>query len=223
MFICTTLGLLLVVIFTIAFHKISACYIHGTDSGECQSPEKFAFEIPFCQDMVTYNACVPKYNSLYPDHTVANKDRWIKNTFNRTVEQRMLHETNETLKDLGINELGEEGEVVQRYYENEGCSRKLIAIRLYCHIVVEDFYLHSNVIVYLYACIYPTDCINAYKAFYCWSNFPRCNSEGMSLIMCRSVCENFYKACKYAEDLHRCGPSEYHNGKGISIIMNNWI
>jgi hypothetical protein len=40
------------------------------------------------------------------------------------------------------------------------------------------------------------DCQNAYKNYLCWLNFPRCNDESESLIMCRSVCENYFKSCK---------------------------
>ena len=40
------------------------------------------------------------------------------------------------------------------------------------------------------------DCQNAYKNYFCWLNFPRCNADGESLIMCRSVCNNYFKSCK---------------------------
>ena len=32
-------------------------------------------------------------------------------------------------------------------------------------------------------------------------NFPRCDDEGKSLMMCRSACENFFKACEYPPEL----------------------
>jgi hypothetical protein len=38
-------------------------------------------------------------------------------------------------------------------------------------------------------------CQNAFKNFACFLNFPRCDNEKKSLVMCRSVCENFFKAC----------------------------
>ena len=34
------------------------------------------------------------------------------------------------------------------------------------------------------------DCLNSFKNFMCWYNFPRCSPLGVSLVMCRSVCEN---------------------------------
>eukprot|EP01029_Cantina_marsupialis_P027586 TRINITY_DN773059_c0_g1_i1.p1 TRINITY_DN773059_c0_g1~~TRINITY_DN773059_c0_g1_i1.p1 ORF type:complete len:239 (-),score=34.60 TRINITY_DN773059_c0_g1_i1:80-796(-) len=55
------------------------------------------------------------------------------------------------------------------------------------------------------------DCINAYKNWFCWSNFPRCDDEDQSLLLCESVCENFYATCDYVDEMMRCGPSQYHN------------
>lgn len=40
-----------------------------------------------------------------------------------------------------------------------------------------------------------TDCQNAFKNYMCYLNFPRCDDEERSLILCRTVCENFVKAC----------------------------
>lgn len=31
-------------------------------------------------------------------------------------------------------------------------------------------------------------------------------------MLCRSVCENYAKACKLSNDLKRCGPTKYQNG-----------
>ena len=35
----------------------------------------------------------------------------------------------------------------------------------------------------------------------------------MSLLMCRSVCENFFRACKYADFLVRCYDPEFYGAK----------
>ena len=32
------------------------------------------------------------------------------------------------------------------------------------------------------------DCRNAYKNYFCWINFPRCDAYGQSQMMCRSAC-----------------------------------
>ena len=100
----------------------------------------------------------------------------------------------------GINEFGEEADVVARFTDNP-------------------------------------DCENAFKNFMCWLNFPRCDEEDRSLILCRSVCENFFQACKvrkgcalqrssdvpdvaamlvpaqYSSDMYRCGAPEYYGGE----------
>ena len=192
------------------------CFIQGQDSGECQEPEEFKADMEFCGNVVTYRACVPKENPLWPKHDVFNKDKSI-------VDERIRHETNETLMDEGINELGEEGEVEVRFFEND-------------------------------------DCIDAFKNYFCWLNFPRCDDEQNSLIMCRSACENLMEACnvrvclklracvcvractcpltdarfpccllasrslaltcaalQYATDLHRCGPPEFFGGAEAEV------
>ena len=56
------------------------------------------------------------------------------------------------------------------------------------------------------------DCVRAFKNYFCWMNFPRCDQEGKSLVMCRSACENLHIACNYEQDLWRCGDPEYFYG-----------
>lgn len=51
------------------------------------------------------------------------------------------------------------------------------------------------------------DCKNAYKNFMCWSNFPRCDDNGQSLILCESVCENYQKSCGVRTRTLRCDGS----------------
>ena len=38
------------------------------------------------------------------------------------------------------------------------------------------------------------DCMAAFKNFLCWYNFPRCSPLDVSLVMCRSVCDNMMTA-----------------------------
>lgn len=63
------------------------------------------------------------------------------------------------LRCAGINELGEEGEVEVRFFDNP-------------------------------------DCQEAFRNYFCWLNFPRCDDEDESLILCRSTCENLMEACE---------------------------
>lgn len=135
------------------------CFIQGHDSGECLEPEEFRADMEFCGNVVAYRACVPKENPLWPKHDVFHKDKWVAEMYSHIVSERVRHETNETLQDAGVNELGEEGEVEIRFFENP-------------------------------------DCQNAFKNYFCWLNFPRCDSEDASLILCRSACENLMDACE---------------------------
>lgn len=56
------------------------------------------------------------------------------------------------------------------------------------------------------------ECEQAYKNFFCWINFPRCDEVDASLILCRSVCENFFDACEYDSDMWRCGDPAFYGG-----------
>mmetsp|Transcript_117 Transcript_117/g.281 ORF Transcript_117/g.281 Transcript_117/m.281 type:complete len:317 (+) Transcript_117:50-1000(+) len=166
----------------------AACELQGYDSGECRDPEDFAGEMPFCASVVNYRACVPRYQGArvtrWRGHTARAKDQWVEMAFNREWDIRKSAETNVTLQELGIDETGNEGEVTMRFYaENE-----------------EDPWNFVN------------DCAQAYLNLFCWMNFPRCDEEDRSLIMCRSACENYFKSCGYPKDMWRCGQSDLVNG-----------
>lgn len=45
---------------------------------------------------------------------------------------------------------------------------------------------------------------DAYKQYFCWVNFPRCDEFEETLPMCQSVCENFFRVCGFDEDLWMC-------------------
>ncbi len=85
-------------------------------------------------------------------------------------------EVNKTLKALAINEYGDSGRIIKRFYKK-------------------------------------MDCMEAYRAYFCWINFLRCDiNRDLTLPTCRSACVNFFKSCGYARDLWRCGKSKYFNG-----------
>lgn len=65
------------------------------------------------------------------------------------------------------------------------------------------------------------DCRNAYKNYFCWANFPRCDDYEQSLMTCRSSCENFFRVCGYEKDLWRCGESKYFNGYAPEVSKQN--
>ena len=92
-----------------------------------------------------------------------------------------MYQKNTTLDDLEINELGEEGFMTKRMWNRDTTSPR------------EDV----------------TDCEMSFSQFMCYLNFPRCDTEGRSLILCRSVCENYLNACGYQRDLWRCGDPRF--------------
>lgn len=57
------------------------------------------------------------------------------------------------------------------------------------------------------------DCRTAFKNYFCWINFPRCDMKrDESLSTCRSACENYFISCGLDKDIWRCGPSKFFNG-----------
>ena len=48
------------------------------------------------------------------------------------------------------------------------------------------------------------DCQDAYAAYVCWLNFPRCDEFQESLPICQSACENMFRVCGFEKDLWRC-------------------
>lgn len=130
---------------------------------------------------------------------MTQKDEFINLWYNRIVAERLRHESNRTLEEEGLNELGEGGWIVQRFHEDVGDPAM--------------------------------DCMNAFKKYFCYLNFPRCDKEDESLVshifwltksrlirlidcqaMCRSACENLHISCGYEKDLWRCGEPEYYYG-----------
>lgn len=53
-------------------------------------------------------------------------------------------------------------------------------------------------------------CQTAFTRYMCYMNFPRCDATGASLLMCQSVCENFFTACNFPKSMWRCGPLKYN-------------
>lgn len=173
---------------------VQGCRISGTDSGECRTyDENYPF-MPFCSKYVKYTACVPQFDPVWPNHTLTQKDAWVQRQATAIIQERKRHERNETLKDEGVNELGEEGEVTQRFWNGDEEDPDGIE-----HAAGREGTPR-------------TDCELSYERFMCYVNFPRCDEEEKSLILCRSVCENYFRSCKYDQDLWRCGPTKWLNG-----------
>jgi hypothetical protein len=67
------------------------------------------------------------------------------------------------------------------------------------------------------------DCANAFRNVMCWLNFPRCDDSGASLAMCRSACENYFKACRYPLDMWRCYEPRFYGGSAAEGTQNDAI
>jgi hypothetical protein len=66
------------------------------------------------------------------------------------------------------------------------------------------------------------DCRNAFKNYFCWINFPRCDlKRDESLSTCRSACENYFISCGLDRDIWRCGPSKFYNGYSPEVPSVN--
>lgn len=186
----------------------AACYIAGTDSGSCyqvyeenDGTRTNVFDEGcndgqcnlFCGEILSpmESICVPRLDPTFSNHTYQNKDAWVEDMFYRITNERKALEMNVTLQSLGVNEYGEEGEVVQRFWNGD----------------VED--PNGELFAAEEGGTEVTDCEKAFKNYICYMNFPRCDAEKNSLIMCRSVCENYMNACGIPDWLYRCGEAKY--------------
>lgn len=151
-----------------------------------EEPEYRRIEMPFCGSVVSYPACVPEQKPVEPDRKFHRDGRWVNHT--TLTKDKWVQST---VKEMIKYRLGLE---INKTLLNKG----------------EDEYgvvggieprFHRN-----------ADCRNAYKNYFCWINFPRCDGYEQSLMTCRSSCENFFRVCGYERDLWRCGPSKYFNG-----------
>ncbi|KAI9994816.1 hypothetical protein PInf_011651 [Phytophthora infestans] len=159
--------------------------LDGADTGECMEPTDFDLLLPFCKAVIPYTACLPRYQSLWYNHSALSKDRFVEQMFTKLVSQRKIYETSSAMADDDTDEWGGTKAITPRFTDNP-------------------------------------DCENAFRNYFCWLNFPRCDTEGRSLLLCRSVCENFMTACQYSSDLWRCGDPKYVNAREAEI-SSTWV
>lgn len=165
--------------------SLDACMLAGSDTGVCTEPTDFDLLLPFCKAVIPYTACLPRYQSLWYNHSALSKDRYVEQMFNKLLIQRKIYETNTSMADDDTDEWGGRRSITPRFTDNP-------------------------------------DCENAFRNYFCWLNFPRCDAGGRSLLLCRSVCENFMTACQYSSDLWRCGDPKYVNARSAEI-STTWI
>mmetsp|Transcript_7136 Transcript_7136/g.10626 ORF Transcript_7136/g.10626 Transcript_7136/m.10626 type:complete len:262 (-) Transcript_7136:138-923(-) len=169
---------------------VSTCNIWGTDSGECSElPLDKIWRLsnmPFCGSVVLYPTCLPKFQTLPPSREYPF-GRWFNHTVltkDKWVEYEAKEHVKYRMRLERNNSLRERG-------VNEHGDPVVIRRRFWHH----------------------EDCRNAYKNYFCWINFPRCDmNRDESMATCRSACENYFISCGLDRDIWRCGPSMYFNG-----------
>jgi hypothetical protein len=190
-----------------------ACLIAGTDSGTCynvfeenQGVETNVFDEGcndgqcnlFCGEILSpmRSICVPRLDAAFSNHTYQNKDAWVEDMFRRITDERKALEMNATMMELGVTEYGDEGETEVRFWNWDYEDPDGIKFS------AQDGGTEI------------TDCEKSFRRYMCYLNFPRCDAEKNSLIMCRSVCENYMRACQIPSYLHRCGDALYMYDSG---------
>uniref|UniRef100_H3GHT7 FZ domain-containing protein n=1 Tax=Phytophthora ramorum TaxID=164328 RepID=H3GHT7_PHYRM len=149
---------------------LEACMLDASDTGVCTEPTDFDLLLPFCKAVVPYTACLPRYQTLWFNHSALAKDRFVEQMFTKLLAQRKIYETNSSMADDDTDEWGGSRAITPRFTDN-------------------------------------SDCENAFRNYFCWLNFPRCDAEGRSLLLCRS----------YSSDLWRCGDPKYVNARSAEI------
>eukprot|EP01041_Mallomonas_annulata_P010392 gene10392-21671_t len=143
--------------------------------------------MPFCYNFVQYSTCLPKIQTLPPSRQYPD-GRWFNHTVKTkdTWVQQQCDDQIELRRDL------ERNKTLKNLGVNEYGDKGTIFKRFYKN----------------------RDCQNAYRAYFCWINFPRCNMDtDATLPTCRSACHNFFKSCAYPTSLWRCYESKYFNAR----------
>lgn len=143
-------------------------------------------KMPFCAPYVQYPACLPQ-PQLIPPLRDFPRGRW----FNHTTDKKDMWISEQATAHIAYREGLEQNETLIATARNEFGEAGTITLRF----------------------TKKPDCVNAFQAFFCYANFPRCDlTTGQTLPMCKSACENFFTACGYETTLWRCGRSKFFNG-----------
>ncbi|KAG5192782.1 hypothetical protein JKP88DRAFT_159754 [Tribonema minus] len=115
---------------------VHGCRLQGLDIGQCNTDvandELYRLQLmPFCGPYVRYTACLPKQAPLPPsrdhpqgrwwNHTVAHKDDWVREYYERIVGERVAIEKDKSLQKAGRDEFGARGAPVPRFSNNPDC------------------------------------------------------------------------------------------------------
>ena len=118
--------------------RTNGCYIGQVDSGECVKA-RYVLEgkLEFCGQGYSWFELHPDYEVCVPMETadgrsagltVQNKDEWVKETYERILEERMIIE--KEYEDRSVNELGIPGETAQRFRGNSDCQNAYVSKKI---------------------------------------------------------------------------------------------
>lgn len=142
--------------------------------------------MPWCQYAVLYPACLPKEQTLPPSREFPD-GRW----FNHTT----------ITKDRWV----------QTFYKERLTERLLLERNHSLRAKGMNEY-GENIVIRIRFNRHP-ECRKAFKSYWCWLNFPRCNvPRDITMATCTSACENYFISCGFDKSIWRCGSSKFFNG-----------
>ena len=166
--------LLLLLLLLLAPPPVSACMLGGLDVGVCAAAADVQSAAPYCASVLPYSACVPRGGAAPWSNLSASN------------------------KDDWLS--AAVGSFIAQRVAIEGGHLSPNDPSLASFVpagatVVRRFTAGGSA---------GADCANAYRNYACWLAFPRCDGSRRSLPLCRSVCENFFRACSYPRAMWRC-------------------
>ena len=162
---------------------------------------------------MNYRACIPVYNENFPNHTVTKKDAWIEAQYQMIVKERMLIESDELDKEEGLSAGSNTGEAptsdiggsvrdvcaaTNVCVQSWACARSVAGIDEYGYESEEGTAQRFNPEGRA-AEEFAEDCQNAFRNYFCWINFPRCNEVRLRCarphtLLCTHAIHNIFLA-----------------------------
>ena len=162
---------------------VSACMLGGHETGVCAAAADVQAAAPYCASVLPYSACVPRGGAA----PWSNLSAASKDAWLSAAVASFIAQR----ASIEAGSLAPEDPSLASYVP-AGAS------------VVRRFTASGSA---------GADCANAYRNYACWLAFPRCDGARRSLPLCRSVCENFFKACSYPRSMWRCGDPRNFGGE----------
>lgn len=154
----------------------------GRDAGTCVDIERVAHRMPFCAGQTQYRVCVPSDTTAAVFGAGANVSMEAKDGWARRTFDAFL---SERLAMEGGTLRPDDPAFANFTEPGEKVAKRFTDNR---------------------------DCVQAYRNYLCYLNFPRCDGKDESMLLCASVCENMMKACRVPKYLWRCGNPRYFGG-----------